>query len=69
MSLLCRSFWTVSLYGANVYVENIMSGLEKEEVHNLVTGKAGRLATLLFYFAIFFLYDFEFLAVGFGNGG
>ena len=52
-----------------MYVENIMSGLEKEEVHNLVTGKAGRLATLLFYFAIFFLYDFEFLAVGFGNGG
>ncbi|GAB4813369.1 hypothetical protein N2152v2_000415 [Parachlorella kessleri] len=34
-----RSFWAVSLYGANVYVENIMSGLENEEVHNLVTGK------------------------------
>ncbi|KAJ3230328.1 hypothetical protein HDU81_004599 [Chytriomyces hyalinus] len=34
-----RAFWTVSLYGANVYVENVMAGLEQEHVHSLVTGK------------------------------
>ncbi|KAI8621412.1 hypothetical protein BC830DRAFT_1163748 [Chytriomyces sp. MP71] len=34
-----RAFWTVSLYGANVYVENVMVGLEQEAVHPHVTGK------------------------------
>ncbi|KAI8813961.1 hypothetical protein BJ742DRAFT_788013 [Cladochytrium replicatum] len=34
-----RAFWTVSLYGANVYVENIMVGLEQEFIHRFVTGK------------------------------
>lgn len=29
----------VSLYGAYIYVENIMSGLEKDEVWPFVTGK------------------------------
>ena len=26
-----RKFWTVSLYGANVFVENVMGGLEQPE--------------------------------------
>ncbi|KAJ3342497.1 hypothetical protein HDU93_002256 [Gonapodya sp. JEL0774] len=34
-----RSMWTVSLYGANVFVENIMVGLETKEVKDGVTGK------------------------------
>ncbi|ORY33295.1 hypothetical protein BCR33DRAFT_791513 [Rhizoclosmatium globosum] len=34
-----RAFWTVSMYGANVYVENIMVGLEQPDVCHLVTGK------------------------------
>ncbi|KAJ3120876.1 hypothetical protein HK098_004192 [Nowakowskiella sp. JEL0407] len=34
-----RSFWTVSLYGSNVYVENIMAGLEQNSVCDWVTGK------------------------------
>ncbi|KAI8892973.1 hypothetical protein BC833DRAFT_609980 [Globomyces pollinis-pini] len=34
-----RSFWTVSLYGANVYVENIMVGLEHPKVCDMITGK------------------------------
>ncbi|KAJ3061859.1 hypothetical protein HDU99_005417 [Rhizoclosmatium hyalinum] len=34
-----RGFWTVSMYGANVYVENIMVGLEQPDVCHLVTGK------------------------------
>ncbi|KAJ3066868.1 hypothetical protein HDU98_009889 [Podochytrium sp. JEL0797] len=34
-----RAFWTVSMYGANVFVENVMVGLEQPSVHNLVTGK------------------------------
>jgi phenylacetate-CoA ligase len=31
-----RAFWVKSLYGANVYVENIMVGLENERVAGLV---------------------------------
>ncbi|KAI8914474.1 hypothetical protein EDD86DRAFT_199412 [Gorgonomyces haynaldii] len=34
-----RAHWTISLFGANVYVENIMVGLEQPQVHDLVTGK------------------------------
>ncbi|KAI8813065.1 hypothetical protein BJ742DRAFT_735408 [Cladochytrium replicatum] len=34
-----RAFWTVSLYGPNVYVENIMVGLEQEFIHRFVTRK------------------------------
>ncbi|KAJ3362876.1 hypothetical protein HDU91_003221 [Kappamyces sp. JEL0680] len=34
-----RSFWAVSFYGCNVYVENIMVGLEMPSVAPLVTGK------------------------------
>ncbi len=34
-----RKFWTVSLYGANVFVENVMVGLEAADVHGDVTGK------------------------------
>ena len=34
-----RKFWTISLYGANVYVENIMVGLEAPEISEIVTGK------------------------------
>lgn len=34
-----RSFWTKSLYGANVYVENVMVGVENPAVAFLVTGK------------------------------
>ncbi|KAJ3012909.1 UNVERIFIED_CONTAM: hypothetical protein HDU68_000968 [Siphonaria sp. JEL0065] len=34
-----RAFWTVSLYGANVYVENVMVGLEQPKVCLQVTGK------------------------------
>ncbi|KAJ1544640.1 hypothetical protein HK096_007322 [Nowakowskiella sp. JEL0078] len=34
-----RAFWTVSLYGANVYVENVMAGMEQLDVRDLVTGK------------------------------
>lgn len=34
-----RAFWTKSLYGANVYVENVMSGIEDPIVAPLVTGK------------------------------
>ncbi|GMH45775.1 hypothetical protein BSKO_13738 [Bryopsis sp. KO-2023] len=34
-----RSFWAVSVYGANVYVENIMVGLEQEEMQAITTGK------------------------------
>jgi len=34
-----RAFWTVSLYGANVYVENVMSGLQRLEVRERVTGR------------------------------
>ncbi|KXS11379.1 hypothetical protein M427DRAFT_439465 [Gonapodya prolifera JEL478] len=40
-----RSMWTVSLYGANVYVENIMVGLESNEVKEGVTGKFVLLTT------------------------
>ncbi|KAL4424238.1 hypothetical protein ABPG75_001539 [Micractinium tetrahymenae] len=34
-----RSFWTVSVFGANVYVENIMSGMEQPELAEATTGK------------------------------
>jgi phenylacetate-CoA ligase len=34
-----RAHWTVSLYGANVYVENIMVGLEQQSVSQMTTGK------------------------------
>lgn len=34
-----RSFWVVSIYGANVYVENIMVGLEQPEMGSITTGK------------------------------
>ncbi|EFN53493.1 hypothetical protein CHLNCDRAFT_36451 [Chlorella variabilis] len=34
-----RSFWTVSVFGANVFVENVMSGLEQPELTALTTGK------------------------------
>ncbi|PRW60995.1 phenylacetate-- ligase [Chlorella sorokiniana] len=34
-----RSFWTVSVFGCNVYVENIMSGLEQPELAGSTTGK------------------------------
>lgn len=34
-----RKFWTVSLYGANVFVENVMVGLEQPEISDFVTGK------------------------------
>jgi len=34
-----RKFWTVSLYGANVFVENVMVGLEQPEISEFVTGK------------------------------
>ncbi|KAJ3082235.1 hypothetical protein HK102_001843 [Quaeritorhiza haematococci] len=34
-----RAFWTVSLYGANVFVENIMVGLEQPDINQHVTGK------------------------------
>eukprot|EP00877_Chromochloris_zofingiensis_P002529 jgi/Chrzof1/12277/Cz06g28120.t1 len=34
-----RSFWAVSLYGANVYVENAMTGLEQNHLSAHVTGK------------------------------
>lgn len=34
-----RSFWAVSLYGANVYVENVMSALEQPGLSALVTGR------------------------------
>lgn len=34
-----RAFWCVSVYGANVFVENIMSGMEKLDVAELVSGK------------------------------
>ncbi|TPX38054.1 hypothetical protein SmJEL517_g00292 [Synchytrium microbalum] len=34
-----RAFWTVSLYGANVYVDNVMVGLEQSSVSDHVTGK------------------------------
>lgn len=34
-----RSFWVVSVYGANVYVENIMVGLEQPEMESITTGK------------------------------
>lgn len=37
--LFGRAHWTVSLYGANVYVENVMVGLEQPELGNTVTGK------------------------------
>jgi phenylacetate-CoA ligase len=33
-----RSFWTVSVFGANVYVENIMGGLQRPEIQEMVTG-------------------------------
>ena len=36
-----RAFWTVSLYGANVYVENLMVGLEQPTLQQHVTGAAG----------------------------
>ncbi|KAI9206695.1 uncharacterized protein BJ171DRAFT_496608 [Polychytrium aggregatum] len=34
-----RKMWVVSYFGANVYVENIMVGLEQPEVASFVTGK------------------------------
>ncbi|KAJ3216154.1 hypothetical protein HDU67_009881 [Dinochytrium kinnereticum] len=34
-----RAFWTVSLYGANVYVDQVMVGLESDPVNAFVTGK------------------------------
>lgn len=34
-----RKFWTVSLYGANVFVENVMAGLEQPEISEFVTSK------------------------------
>ncbi|KAJ3405243.1 hypothetical protein HDV05_006688 [Chytridiales sp. JEL 0842] len=34
-----RAFWTVSLYGANVYVENVMVGVEQPEINKSITGK------------------------------
>jgi phenylacetate-CoA ligase len=34
-----RAFWCVSMFGANVYVENIMIGLEQLDVQPFVTGK------------------------------
>lgn len=34
-----RSFWAVSVYGANVYVENIMVGLEQPSMESVTTGK------------------------------
>ncbi|KAL4442730.1 hypothetical protein ABPG77_006724 [Micractinium sp. CCAP 211/92] len=34
-----RSFWTVSVFGANVFVENIMSGMEQPELAEATTGK------------------------------
>ncbi|KAJ3322527.1 hypothetical protein HDU76_013849 [Blyttiomyces sp. JEL0837] len=34
-----RAFWTVSLYGANVYVDHVMVGLETDAVRESVTGK------------------------------
>ncbi|RUS30283.1 putative phenylacetate-CoA ligase [Jimgerdemannia flammicorona] len=37
--LFGRAHWTVSLYGANVYVENVMVGLEQPALNDLVSGK------------------------------
>eukprot|EP00271_Cylindrocystis_brebissonii_P018074 TRINITY_DN4972_c0_g1_i2.p1 TRINITY_DN4972_c0_g1~~TRINITY_DN4972_c0_g1_i2.p1 ORF type:complete len:214 (+),score=51.00 TRINITY_DN4972_c0_g1_i2:617-1258(+) len=34
-----RKHWTVSLFGANVYVENVMLGVEQPEVAGHATGK------------------------------
>jgi phenylacetate-CoA ligase len=34
-----RAFWCVSLFGANVFVENIMGAVAKPEVAEMVTGK------------------------------
>ena len=34
-----RAFWTVSLYGANVYVDHVMVGLEADHICQYVTGK------------------------------
>jgi phenylacetate-CoA ligase len=34
-----RSFWSVSFFGANVYVENVMIGMEQTDVADYVTGK------------------------------
>lgn len=34
-----RTFWCVSLYGANVFVENVMGAVAAPQVASLVTGK------------------------------
>lgn len=34
-----RAFWCVSLFGANVFVENIMGAVAKPEVAEMITGK------------------------------
>jgi phenylacetate-CoA ligase len=34
-----RASWTVSMYGANVYVEHIMAGLEMDSISSFVTSK------------------------------
>ncbi|KAI9031257.1 putative phenylacetate-CoA ligase [Hyaloraphidium curvatum] len=34
-----RAFWAVSLYGANVFVDQVMPGLENPEIAHRVTGK------------------------------
>lgn len=34
-----RAFWCVSLFGANVFVENIMGAVAKPQVAEMVTGK------------------------------
>jgi phenylacetate-CoA ligase len=34
-----RKFWTLSLYGANVYVENIMAAVESNTFSDSITGK------------------------------